>query len=106
MRKNGGGHFFAIGSRAAVDLPNGLGAYAVSKAALLALIKVLAKEAEEYNISVNAIIPGTIDTPANRKAMPEADFSRWITPEEIAGTLIQLSRNSSVTGSFIELTGR
>ena len=106
MTAKGRGHFIAVGSRAARDLPKGMGAYAVSKAAMLALIKTLAKESMEFGVNVNAVIPGTIDTPANREAMPEADFSLWIQPEEIAETLLQLVQNNTVTGSLIELKGR
>jgi NAD(P)-dependent dehydrogenase (short-subunit alcohol dehydrogenase family) len=85
-----GGQLIAIGSQAAVTLPAGLSAYAVSKAGVHALMQVLASEGERAGFEAHLIAPGTIDTPANRASMPDADRSQWTKPEEIAARLIEL----------------
>jgi len=102
------GRIVAIGSRAAVDpIPN-FSAYSVSKAALVALIKNVAAETKDLGITANAVLPSTIDTPANRKAMPKADFSKWVTPESIANLLLFLASEKSgdVSGAVIPIYGR
>ncbi len=85
----------AVGSRAGVQASPGAVAYAVSKAALHALVVNLAAEVVDRGITVNAVLPGTIDTEANRKAMPDADFSRWVRPEAIAETLVWLASDAA-----------
>ncbi|MGZ4816136.1 MAG: SDR family NAD(P)-dependent oxidoreductase, partial [Terriglobales bacterium] len=80
MRKAGSGHFIAVGSKAA-DTPHAnLGAYVVSKSGLVTLIKTVALENADKNITANLVLPGTMDTPANRAAMPHADFKQWVPP--------------------------
>ncbi len=90
MKKSNGGRIFTVSAKAAVDLPAGMGAYAVSKAAVLALSQILANEGVPFDIQVNTILPSIIDTAANRKAMPEADFSQWVTPRAISDLLVRL----------------
>src|SRR6202163_4704531 len=75
MRKAGAGSIIAIGSRAAEDPGPTVGAYSTSKAALVSLIRTVAAENKDAGITANVILPGTMDTPANRKAMPGADTS-------------------------------
>jgi NAD(P)-dependent dehydrogenase (short-subunit alcohol dehydrogenase family) len=102
------GRIVAIGSRAAVDpLPN-FAAYAVAKAALVALIKNVAAETKDLGITANVVLPSTIDTPANRKAMPRSDFSKWVAPESIAKLLLWLASDESgdVSGAVIPIYGR
>jgi NAD(P)-dependent dehydrogenase (short-subunit alcohol dehydrogenase family) len=102
------GRIVAIGSRAAVEpLPN-FAAYAVSKAALVALVKNAAAEVKDLGITVNAVLPSTIDTKANREAMPKADFSKWVTPESIAKLLLYLVSDDAadVNGAVIPIYGR
>lgn len=84
----------------------GMSAYAASKAAVLNLTYSLAKELVPHGITVNAIVPSTIDTPANRKAMPEADTSTWLKPEEIAEVIAFLGsdRAGAVTGTAVNLS--
>jgi NAD(P)-dependent dehydrogenase (short-subunit alcohol dehydrogenase family) len=102
------GRIVAVGSRAAVEpLPN-FAAYAVSKAALVALVKNVAAEAKDLGITANVVLPSTIDTPLNRQAMPQADFSRWVAPESIAKTLVWLASREAgdVSGAAIPIYGR
>jgi NAD(P)-dependent dehydrogenase (short-subunit alcohol dehydrogenase family) len=84
----------------------GMSAYAASKAAVLNLSYSLAKELAPHGITVNAVVPSIIDTPANRKAMPEADTSTWLQPEEIADVMAFLvsERAGVVTGTAVNLS--
>jgi NAD(P)-dependent dehydrogenase (short-subunit alcohol dehydrogenase family) len=83
-------------------------AYAVSKAALHALVVNLAVEVADRGITVNAVLPGVIDTAANRVAMPGADFSKWVAPESIAETLMWLASDAAgdTSGALIPVYGR
>jgi NAD(P)-dependent dehydrogenase (short-subunit alcohol dehydrogenase family) len=102
------GRIVAVGSKAAVEpLPN-FAAYAVSKAGLVALVRNVAAEGKDSGITANVVLPSTIDTPQNRKAMPHADFSRWVTPESIAGTLVWLASKAAgdVSGAVVPIYGR
>jgi NAD(P)-dependent dehydrogenase (short-subunit alcohol dehydrogenase family) len=103
-----GGSVVAVGSRAAETGGAGMAAYAVSKLAVHALVRVLALENRDRGVRVNAVLPGTIDTPANRRAMPDADRSSWTPPEAIARTIaFLLSPDSSpVTGALVPVDGR
>ena len=102
------GRIVAIGSRAAVEPMPGFAGYAVSKAALVALVKNIAAETKDLGITANVVLPSTIDTAANRKAMPHADFSKWVTPESIAKLLVWLASKESgdVSGAVIPIYGR
>ncbi len=109
MKEQGeGGKIFTVGAQAALQLPPNIGAYSVSKAAVLALTEILAKEGRAYKINVNAILPSIIDTPANRASMPEADYTQWITPEEIASVLVSLCRPEAagLSGTFLKMYGK
>ena len=82
-------------------------AYAMSKAAVLRLTESMAAELKQYDITVNAILPGTIDTEANRNSMPQADFSKWVKPETIAETLLFLvQEDTALNGAAIPLYGK
>jgi NAD(P)-dependent dehydrogenase (short-subunit alcohol dehydrogenase family) len=76
-----------VASRAAFDRPATLAAYSASKSAVVALTETLQREVEAFGIRVGAVVPTTIDTPANRTAMPDADFSSWTPPEQIAAAI-------------------
>jgi NAD(P)-dependent dehydrogenase (short-subunit alcohol dehydrogenase family) len=93
----------AVGSRAAETGGAGMAAYAVSKVAVHALVRVLALENAERGVRFNAVLPGTIDTPANRRAMPGADRSKWTSPEAIARVMAFLLSPDSVptTGALV-----
>ena len=108
MRTAGSGRIVAIGSRAAEDPGASVGAYSASKAALVSLIRTVAIENKDAGIAANVILPGTIDTPANRAAMPNADVSKWVKPESIASLIVWLAGDtaSDVTGAVIPVYGR
>lgn len=110
MRKQRHGRIVAIGSRAAVDPGPAVGAYSASKAAMVSLMRTAALENRDIgiNVNVNVILPGTMDTPANRKAMPKADTSKWVRPESIANLIIWLlSKNGDdVNGAVLPVYGR
>ena len=107
MRQSGGGCIVAIGSRAAVDPGPGVGAYSASKAAMVSLMRTVALENKEFGITANVILPGTMDTPPNRAAMPNADFSKWVQPTTVASLIIWLAGNAGrdVNGAVIPVYG-
>ena len=90
MVKQRRGSIVNIASKAGVDHPAGAAAYAASKAAALALMNSLAAELNGTGVRVNSVLPSIIDTEANRKAMPKADFSKWPKPEAIARVILFL----------------
>lgn len=98
-----GGSIVAVGSRAAESGGSGMAAYAVAKVALHALVRVLAQENRAHAVRVNAVLPGTIDTPANRQAMPGADTSGWTSPGTIAAVMLFLlsSESAATTGALV-----
>lgn len=108
MRKAGGGRVIAIGSRAAEDPGPKVGAYSASKAALLSLIRTVALENKDASITANVILPGTMDTPPNRRDMPGADVSQWVQPASVASLILWLAGDAGkgVTGAGIPVYGR
>jgi NAD(P)-dependent dehydrogenase (short-subunit alcohol dehydrogenase family) len=98
-----GGSVVAVGSRAAETGGAGMAAYAVSKAAVHALVRILALESSGHGVRFNAVLPGTIDTPDNRRAMPDADRSKWTSPEAIAGVMAFLlsTESAPTTGALV-----
>jgi NAD(P)-dependent dehydrogenase (short-subunit alcohol dehydrogenase family) len=107
MRKSGQGRIIAIGSRAAEEPGPGVGAYSASKAAMVSLIRTVAVENRDAGITANVILPGTIDTPANRQAMPKADVSAWVQPANIASLMLWLASDAAkdVNGAVIPVYG-
>jgi NAD(P)-dependent dehydrogenase (short-subunit alcohol dehydrogenase family) len=106
MKKQKRGHIITISAKSALDLQANMAAYSVSKAAVLALTEVLAKEGKGFNIRINTILPSTIDTEANRQSMPKADFAKWVTTDEIARVMLGLIRdNLAVSGTAIKMYG-
>ncbi len=108
MRAARSGRIVAIGSRAAESPGAQVGAYSSSKAAVVSLIRTVAIENKDLGITANVILPGTIDTPANRAAMPGADVSTWVEPESIASLILWLAGNAGkdVTGAAIPVYGK
>jgi NAD(P)-dependent dehydrogenase (short-subunit alcohol dehydrogenase family) len=92
MREQCSGKIFTVSAKTAQEFPAFMGAYSVSKAAVLGLTKVLANEGKKYGIQVNSLLPGIIDTPANRKDMPDANYDHWVNPKDIAKLLVQLCK--------------
>lgn len=90
MLARGGGAIVNVASRAALDHGAGVAAYAASKAAAVAMLDSLAADLAGTNVRANSILPSIIDTEANRRAMPKADFSKWPKPEEIARVVLFL----------------
>jgi len=90
------GRIVHIAARAGLEPFPGAAAYVVSKAGLIALIRALSTELNGSGVTVNGVLPSTIDTPANRKAMPAADPSKWVRPESIAQTLIFLASDEAI----------
>lgn len=108
MRKAGSGRIIAIASCQAEFPAPTIGAYSASKAALVSLVKTIALENKDANITANSILPATIATPANRKAMPGADTSQWVEPASIAGLIVWLASDAAkdVTGAAIPVYGK
>jgi NAD(P)-dependent dehydrogenase (short-subunit alcohol dehydrogenase family) len=105
---SGGGAIVCVSSRAALRPFAGAAGYVVAKAALLAFVDVLAEEYRDDGVRANAILPSVIDTPANRRAMPDADFDRWVGPEQIAELVRFLCEQGSdaVSGAHVPVYGR
>ena len=104
----GGGRIVNIGAAGAIKAATGMGAYAASKAGVARLTEALADEFKDRGIAVNALLPSIIDTPANRRDMPDADFTRWVQPEQLAGVVRFLLSEpaAAITGALIPVTGR
>lgn len=106
--ENGGGTFVGVAARNALAPAAGQPAYNVAKAAVLALIRSLDVDHHDQGIRANAILPSVIDTPANRESMPDADHSKWVTPDDI-GQVIEFlvsDASSPVSGASIPVYGR
>ncbi|HEY8699256.1 MAG TPA: SDR family NAD(P)-dependent oxidoreductase [Rhizomicrobium sp.] len=104
----GTGRIVNIGAGAAAKASAGMGAYAASKAGVARLTEALSEEVKAKAITVNAVLPSIIDTPANRKDMPKADFAKWVTPDAIGGLIAFLLSDEAgaITGALIPISGR
>jgi NAD(P)-dependent dehydrogenase (short-subunit alcohol dehydrogenase family) len=107
MLKQKGGAIVNVVAKAAFDHAAGASAYAASKAAALAMTDSLAADLKGTGVRVNSILPSIIDTPANRKAMPDADFSSWPKPEEIARVILFLCSDDAkvIHGAAVPVYG-
>jgi NAD(P)-dependent dehydrogenase (short-subunit alcohol dehydrogenase family) len=107
LRKSGNGRIIAIGSLAADEPHAGLGAYVTFKSALAMLVRTVALENKDAGLTANLILPGTMDTPANRRAMPGADPSKWLQPGAVADLALWLAedRAAHITGTLIPIDG-
>ena len=109
LLRAGSGRIVNVGAAAAAaKAATGMGAYAASKAGVLKLTEALADEVKDRGITVNAVMPSVIDTPANRADMPKADFTRWVTPRDVANVIVFLLSDDAraVTGALVPVTGR
>jgi len=107
MVSAGRGKVVTVGSGASHKGSAKMGAYAAAKAAVLRLTESMAAELRPSNIQANCVLPGTIDTPQNREAMPGADFEKWVTPEQIAHAILFLSSSAAdqITGAALPVFG-
>lgn len=105
LRKSGRGRIVVVGSLAAVEPHAGLGAYVTFKAALGMLVRTVALENQDAGLTANVILPGTMDTPGNRKAMPDADFSKWVSPGAVADAVAWLAQESAgnISGTVVPI---
>ncbi len=108
MLARGWGRIVTVGARSATTGQARSGAYAASKAALVALTQSIAAETRQMGITANVVLPSTVDTPANRVAMPDADPARWVTPEQIASVIRFLCSEeaAAISGAAIPIYGR
>jgi NAD(P)-dependent dehydrogenase (short-subunit alcohol dehydrogenase family) len=108
MRARGGGRIINVGAAAAVKAGKGMGPYTAAKAGVAKLTESLAEELKDHGINVNAVLPSTIDTPANRADMPNADFSRWVAADALADVILFLASDAAraVTGALVPVLGR
>jgi NAD(P)-dependent dehydrogenase (short-subunit alcohol dehydrogenase family) len=107
LSASGAGRIINVGAMGALQAGAGMGAYAASKAGVHRLTEALAAE-WKGKITVNAVLPSTIDTSANRASMPNADFAKWVRPEELAEVILFLASDaaSAVTGALLPVNGR
>jgi NAD(P)-dependent dehydrogenase (short-subunit alcohol dehydrogenase family) len=107
MRTQGVGCIVAVGSKAAVEPAPFAGVYAASKAALVSLIRTVARENAEQHISANVVLPGTMDTSANRASSPLADYTKWVDPKQVAKLVVHLASDeaSQINGAVIPVYG-
>ncbi|MES2264333.1 MAG: SDR family NAD(P)-dependent oxidoreductase [Pseudomonadota bacterium] len=104
----GAGRIVNVGALASLKAGIGMGAYAASKAGVARLTEALAEELKDHGVTVNAVMPSMIDTPANRADMPDADFTRWVTPAALAAVIAFLLSDDGapVTGACLPVAGR
>lgn len=107
MRARQSGSITAIGSRTAVMPQGTLGAYSASKAAAVSLMQTVALETKGSGVTANVVLPGTMNTPANRAANPSVDPSRWVQPAQVAALLVHLASPaaSQISGAVIPIYG-
>jgi NAD(P)-dependent dehydrogenase (short-subunit alcohol dehydrogenase family) len=108
LLESGAGRIVNIGAQSALHASSGFGPYAASKSAVHRLTESLADELKLKGVTVNAVLPSTIDTAQNRRDMPQADFSRWVAPADLAAVILFLASDEAraVTGALIPVSGR
>jgi len=108
LLSSGDGRIVNVGAGAATKAGVGMGAYAASKAGVAKLTEALAEELKDGGVTVNAVLPSIIDTAPNRADMPNADFSRWVKPEQIADLIVFLlsDRARAINGALVPISGR
>jgi NAD(P)-dependent dehydrogenase (short-subunit alcohol dehydrogenase family) len=107
LLESGAGRIVNVGALAAIKAGAGMGPYAASKAGVHRFTESLAEELKGRGVTVNAVLPSTIDTPANRADMPDADFSRWVAPSDLAAAILFLAspEAGAITGALLPVTG-
>ena len=107
LRNSKAGRIVAIGSLAAAEPHAGLGAYGTFKSALVSLVRTVAAENHDVRLTANVVLPGTMDTAANRQGMPKADFSKWLKPADVADLVLWLADENAghITGTAVPIDG-
>ncbi len=107
MLEQKSGKIINIASRAAIRGTANTAAYSASKSAVLRITESMSEELKASGVNVNCVIPGTIDTPDNRLAMPDVDFNRWVSPDSIAGVILFLASDAArdVHGAAVPIFG-
>lgn len=108
LKASKAGRIVNVGAAAALKAGAGMGPYTASKAGVLRLTEALAEELKETSVCVNAVLPSVLDTPQNRKDMPDADPAKWVAPADLAAVMLFLASEESraITGALIPVTGR
>lgn len=108
MREHGYGRIVLMSTRSTLNPGVGEGPYAATKSGLNALTKSVASEVAEEDITINAILPSTLDTPDNREAMADADFSKWVRREQIAEIVFRLTQSfgDPINGALLPVSGK
>lgn len=108
LKQSPEGRIVNVGSAASLKSGSGMGAYAASKSAVHRLTESLAEELKTTSVTVNAVLPSIIDTPANRADMPDVDPARWVGPADLAAVILFLASPESraMTGALVPVTGR
>lgn len=108
LLKQSAGKIVNIASRAALIGEANAAAYSVSKTAVVRLTESMAAELKAHNININCVLPGMIDTPPNRQAMPDADYSQWVAPEALADVILFLASDAAraIYGAALPVFGK
>lgn len=108
LKMSSEGRVVNVGAAGALKAAAGMGAYAASKSAVHRLTESLAEELKSTSVTVNAVLPSILDTPQNRKDMPNADPARWVAPSDLAAVILFLASPASraMTGALVPVTGR
>ena len=108
MKKRNFGRIVLISAKATLHPPAGMSAYCAAKAGINALVSSVAEELKTFDININAVMPTIIDTPANRRDMPKANYASWVSPSELAEVIFSLTQPLSkpVHGTLIPVSGR
>jgi NAD(P)-dependent dehydrogenase (short-subunit alcohol dehydrogenase family) len=108
MKKRKFGRIVLVSARSTQQPPAGMSAYCATKAAINAMVASAAEEAKPFDVNINAVMPTIIDTPANRTAMPKADYSSWVAPEALAEIIFSLTQpwGKPLNGALIPIAGR
>lgn len=108
MLRDGRGSIVNVSALAALQAGEGKAAYAASKAGVARFTEGLAEEVKDQGVTVNAVLPSIIDTPANRKDMPDADPASWVSPQKLAAVIAFLLSDdaSAITGALLPVRGR
>ena len=107
LAASGAGSIVNVGAGAALRATAGIGPYAASKSGVHRLTEALAEEWKGHGVTVNAVLPSTLDTPANRRDMPDADFAKWVAPRDLAEVMLFLAGPLArpITGALIPVVG-